>query len=191
MIIVLCKSQTQPTPAWITFSIMHGKEATESDLRWGWLGLAILLSSDTKESQLPFWTTANQAAKSFRRERLRDQTQFYTSKKKTKKKKKTTLIPVRNASTELPLILHSWDSFDKHLVDVSCGVHLSPVVAFLVALHQNKELLGPDGLLPVPQYLSHLRQHFKVSHTRHSQCEHTLFVHAPVMLLGGYMVAIS
>ena len=81
------------------------------------------------------------------------------------------------------LTSHGRDSFDKadkllvskvlYLVDVSCGVPLSPVVAFLVALHQNKELLGPDGLLPIPQYLSLLRQHFKVSHIRHTQCEHT------------------
>jgi len=34
-------------------------------------------------------------------------------------------------------------------------------VAFLVALHQNKELLGENGLLPIPLYLSQLRQHFK------------------------------
>ena len=39
---------------------------------------------------------------------------------------------------------------------------LSLVVAFLVALQQNKELLGRDGLLPVPLYLSRLRQHFQV-----------------------------
>ncbi len=34
------------------------------------------------------------------------------------------------------------------------------VVAFLVALNQNKQLLGQNGLLPVPLYLSRLRQHF-------------------------------
>ena len=33
--------QTQPTPARIAFSITHGEGSdTESDPRWGWLGLA-------------------------------------------------------------------------------------------------------------------------------------------------------
>ena len=35
-------SQTQPTPARITFSVTHGVHMrdTESDPCWGWLGLA-------------------------------------------------------------------------------------------------------------------------------------------------------
>ena len=34
-------SQTQPTLAWIAFSITHGEGSdTESDPHWGWLGLA-------------------------------------------------------------------------------------------------------------------------------------------------------
>ena len=41
--------------------------------------------------------------------------------------------------------------------------HVPPsVVAFLVALNQNKELLGSNGLLPIPLYISQLRQHFRV-----------------------------
>lgn len=36
------------------------------------------------------------------------------------------------------------------------------VVAFLVALNQNKELLGKNGLLPIPQYLNTLRRYFEV-----------------------------
>lgn len=36
------------------------------------------------------------------------------------------------------------------------------VVAFLVALHQNKELLGSNGLLPIPLYLTRLRDYFEV-----------------------------
>ena len=39
------------------------------------------------------------------------------------------------------------------------------VVAFLVALNQNGALLGNKGLLPVPLYLSHIRQHFGMSVT--------------------------
>ncbi|XP_062508003.1 lipase maturation factor 1-like isoform X3 [Corticium candelabrum] len=34
-------------------------------------------------------------------------------------------------------------------------------VAFLVAYHQNKELLGSNGLLPIKNYLNHVRTHFK------------------------------
>ncbi|XP_070580075.1 lipase maturation factor 1-like [Ptychodera flava] len=34
-------------------------------------------------------------------------------------------------------------------------------VAFLVALHQNRALLGKDGLLPVNVYLQQLKDHFK------------------------------
>ena len=37
-----------------------------------------------------------------------------------------------------------------------------PVVAFLVALHQNKELLGSNGLLPIPLYFSRLKNYFEV-----------------------------
>ena len=36
------------------------------------------------------------------------------------------------------------------------------VVAFLVALHQNKELLGANGLLPIPLYFNKLRGYFQV-----------------------------
>ena len=36
------------------------------------------------------------------------------------------------------------------------------VVAFLVALHQNKELLGDNGLLPIPLYFNKLRGYFQV-----------------------------
>lgn len=36
-------------------------------------------------------------------------------------------------------------------------------MGFLVALHQNKELLGTKGLLPIPLYLSKLRTYFKVA----------------------------
>lgn len=35
------------------------------------------------------------------------------------------------------------------------------VVAFLVAYHQNKELLGSNGLLPVSSYLNQVKGHFK------------------------------
>ena len=42
-------------------------------------------------------------------------------------------------------------------------IALCLVVAFLVALDQNKGLLGKNGLLPIPDYLSRLRQHFQVS----------------------------
>ena len=34
------------------------------------------------------------------------------------------------------------------------------VVAFLVALNQNKQLLGVDGLLPIPNFLDHVRNYF-------------------------------
>ena len=34
-------------------------------------------------------------------------------------------------------------------------------MAFLVALHQNKELLGSDGLLPTDQYLVVIKNHFR------------------------------
>jgi len=44
-------------------------------------------------------------------------------------------------------------------------------VAFLVALHQNKELLGENGLLPIPLYLSQLRQHFKIPDNSTSSLE--------------------
>jgi hypothetical protein len=33
-------------------------------------------------------------------------------------------------------------------------------VAFLVALHQNKQLLGVNGLLPVPNFLNNVRNYF-------------------------------
>ena len=46
-------------------------------------------------------------------------------------------------------------------------VHVSLVVAFLIALNQNKELLGKNGLLPIPAYLSRLRTHFQV-HTHYT-----------------------
>ena len=36
------------------------------------------------------------------------------------------------------------------------------VVAFLIALNQNVELLGKNGLLPVNLYLNRLKDHFKV-----------------------------
>ena len=42
-------------------------------------------------------------------------------------------------------------------------IFIFTVVAFLVALDQNKELLGKNGLLPIPAYLSRLREHFKVN----------------------------
>lgn len=35
-------------------------------------------------------------------------------------------------------------------------------MAFLVALDQNKGLMGKNGLLPIPSYLSILRDHFMV-----------------------------
>ena len=34
-------------------------------------------------------------------------------------------------------------------------------IAFLVALHQNKQLLGSSGLLPTDHYLGRIKQHFK------------------------------
>ena len=40
-------SQTQPTPAWISFSITHGD--TESDPRWGWFGLACETSMERQQ----------------------------------------------------------------------------------------------------------------------------------------------
>ena len=33
-------------------------------------------------------------------------------------------------------------------------------VAFLVALNQNKQLLGLDGLLPIPNFLNHVKNYF-------------------------------
>ena len=38
------------------------------------------------------------------------------------------------------------------------------VVAFLVALNQNGALLGSKGLLPVPLYLRHVKQHLGISY---------------------------
>ena len=45
-------------------------------------------------------------------------------------------------------------------------VVLLSVVAFLVALHQNKELLGSNGLLPIPLYFNRLRGYFEVKKKR-------------------------
>ncbi|XP_078686575.1 lipase maturation factor 1-like isoform X1 [Branchiostoma floridae x Branchiostoma belcheri] len=39
-------------------------------------------------------------------------------------------------------------------------------VAFLVALHQNKQLLGTDGLLPAHLYLQRVQQHAAADHTQ-------------------------
>lgn len=36
-----------------------------------------------------------------------------------------------------------------------------PVVAFLVAFHQNKQLIGDRGLLPCKAYLKSVQQHFQ------------------------------
>lgn len=36
-----------------------------------------------------------------------------------------------------------------------------PVVAFLVAFHQNKQLIGDRGLLPCKVYLKSVQQHFQ------------------------------
>lgn len=36
-----------------------------------------------------------------------------------------------------------------------------PVVAFLVALHQNKQLIGEKGLLPCKLYLRDVKRYFK------------------------------
>ena len=47
-------------------------------------------------------------------------------------------------------------------VQIDLGLLFTAVVAFLVALNQNKELLGRNGLLPIPTYLSKLRKHFQV-----------------------------
>ncbi len=47
------------------------------------------------------------------------------------------------------------------LLHMTCNTHT--VVAFLVALNQNKQLLGRNGLLPIPLYLSRLKQHFGIS----------------------------
>lgn len=50
----------------------------------------------------------------------------------------------------------------------TCYIHIvhvhthTPVVAFLVALNQNKQLLGQNGLLPIPLYLSRLKHHFGI-----------------------------
>ena len=44
-------SHTQPTPAWIAFSIMHGD--TESDPCWGWLSMACETSMDLTTAALP------------------------------------------------------------------------------------------------------------------------------------------
>lgn len=41
-------------------------------------------------------------------------------------------------------------------------------MAFLVALQQNGELLGKNGLLPVHLYLNRLREHFKVTLYKHN-----------------------
>jgi hypothetical protein len=39
-------------------------------------------------------------------------------------------------------------------------MYFIPVVAFLVALNQNKQLLGVDGLLPIPNFLNHVKNYF-------------------------------
>ncbi len=39
-------------------------------------------------------------------------------------------------------------------------VYFVPVVAFLVALNQNKQLLGVHGLLPIPNILNNVRNYF-------------------------------
>lgn len=51
------------------------------------------------------------------------------------------------------------------------------VVAFLVALHQNKALLGNNGLLPTDKYLKLIKNHFG------SKNLHTAFVNIPTLLL--------
>ncbi|XP_057311803.1 lipase maturation factor 1-like [Hydractinia symbiolongicarpus] len=50
-------------------------------------------------------------------------------------------------------------------------------VAFLVALHQNKALLGNNGLLPTDKYLKLIKNHFG------SKNLHTAFVNIPTLLL--------
>ncbi len=41
--------------------------------------------------------------------------------------------------------------------------HTHTVVAFLVALNQNKELIGANGLLPIPVFYSRIRTALEVS----------------------------
>ena len=43
-------------------------------------------------------------------------------------------------------------------------MHAYVVVAFLVALNQNKELIGSNGLLPIPIMYSRLRRALQASH---------------------------
>ena len=50
-------------------------------------------------------------------------------------------------------------------------------MAFLVALHQNKELLGSDGLLPTDQYLALIKNHF----SQNSMLQ--TYVNTPTLLL--------
>ena len=53
---------------------------------------------------------------------------------------------------------------DVHSVQISkfytLCFHVS-VVAFLVALHQNRALLGKDGLLPADKYLNDIKTHHR------------------------------
>lgn len=42
-----------------------------------------------------------------------------------------------------------------------CPLLFLPGVAFLVALHQNKQLIGDRGLLPCKTYLKSVQRHFQ------------------------------
>ena len=54
-------------------------------------------------------------------------------------------------------------SIYRGLYSCSCSFCLLflPVVAFLVAFHQNKQLIGDRGLLPCRVYLRSVQQHFR------------------------------
>ena len=55
--------------------------------------------------------------------------------------------------------------------------YLYLVVAFLVALDQNKQLLGKNGLLPTDNYLKLIKNHFR------SQSIGNAFMNIPTLLL--------
>ena len=54
--------------------------------------------------------------------------------------------------------------FGTICIIVHTYTHTHTVVAFLVALNQNKELLGNNGLLPIPLYLKRVRQYVQHQH---------------------------